>query len=349
MLALRSVLSLHCTLFPAFAILSFIPPHISSHCALLRSDLPSYYCIAHAGRRRAGGALQPLLPSPSWRTLSVVYLRSPPVIASGVMPGAGGSVARRASLGLRAALRTLIALLVACHAGQVCGQSQRRCRAANRPLWPAERPHSRPHAAGCWWLRGKGTGQHLPAVPRANTLPERLPPLPPSPLPQVAAGRRAEVASVRQLRAALADDSISEVAVLPGGSWNFSREEWGAGAVRIHRAVLLEGVPSPDGRPPYGALAAAWACIPCMPCADACLCAGRPRAAGAARPACVPHGCCTCASSVCPRCNAPAARPSPACCPCRHSCSHRSGCEPAGGAGGGGRQRQPAPARPVRR
>lgn len=65
-------------------------------------------------------------------------------------------------------------------------------------------------------------------------------------------GRRVEVSTVLDLRSALADEGVSHVLMLPGDSWNFSREEWGAEAVRLHRPVLMEGVLTPDGTPPYG-------------------------------------------------------------------------------------------------
>ncbi|PRW58290.1 Mitogen-activated kinase kinase kinase 13-A [Chlorella sorokiniana] len=71
---------------------------------------------------------------------------------------------------------------------------------------------------------------------------------------QQAAGRRVQVSTVPDLRDALADETVSQVLVMPSGTWNFSREEWGAGAVRLHRPVVMEGVPGPDGKPPYADL-----------------------------------------------------------------------------------------------
>ncbi len=60
------------------------------------------------------------------------------------------------------------------------------------------------------------------------------------------------MATVSDLRAALADEGVSHVLLLPSGNWNFSREQWGDAAVKIHRPVLMEGVAAADGKPPYG-------------------------------------------------------------------------------------------------
>lgn len=57
-----------------------------------------------------------------------------------------------------------------------------------------------------------------------------------------------------ELRDALQDQRVAHVALLPGGSWNLSRQAWGAAPVLLHRSVLLEGVPAPDGQPPCGEL-----------------------------------------------------------------------------------------------
>jgi hypothetical protein len=66
-----------------------------------------------------------------------------------------------------------------------------------------------------------------------------------------ASGHQVEVASVQELRHALRDERVMQVSMLPSGSWNLSRHAWGSEALTLHRAVLLEGIPSPDGQPPH--------------------------------------------------------------------------------------------------
>ncbi len=63
---------------------------------------------------------------------------------------------------------------------------------------------------------------------------------------------RVEVACVQELHVAFQDEWVTHVALLPGVSWNFSRQAWGGDSVPLHRALLLEGVPSKEGQPPYG-------------------------------------------------------------------------------------------------